>query len=245
MESYRNRLKRKLVAIVRGGRRNSIVHKIGAAQGYRLWAPGYDAETAISFLDEKLAHEMLRGLPRTKLLDAGCGTGRRIASIPSAIGIDSSPEMLAVGGIRNVMVGDVRRIPLSSDSFDMVWCRLVLGHVSDPLLAYHEFARVCAPGGYVFVTDFHPEAVTAGHQRTFTDDMGTVYEIEHFVHANHAQLGAQAGLSLVEEQDGVIGPSIRDFYIRGIGLRAYERNVGLKLVAAFLFRKRDLHKASG
>ena len=147
--------------------------------------------------------------------------------------------MLAAGAAHNVTTGDVRAMPFASDRFDMVWCRLVLGHLPDPLRAYREFARVCMPGGHVFVTDFHPDAVAAGHQRTFTDQEGTVHEIEHYVHSNHAQLAEAAGLSLIARRDGVVGPSIREFYVRGIGLKAYKRDVGLKLVAAFLFRRPD------
>lgn len=237
LESYPNRLKRRVAALVRGSTQTPNVHKIDVRRGYRLWAPGYAIETATSFLEEELAQQMLRGLPCDNLLDAGCGTGRRMADFPRATGIDASPEMLAAGKVRNVVVGDVRAIPFTSNRFDMIWCRLVLGHVYNPLLAYHEFFRVCAPGGYVFVSDFHPKAVAAGHQRTFTDQSGTVYEIEHYVHTNHAQLGAESGLLLVDHQDGSVGPSISDFYARGIGLRAYKRDAGLKLVTAFLFRK--------
>ena len=118
----------------------------------------------------------------------------------------------------------------------MVWCRLVLGHIPDPLAAYFEFARVCTPGGYVFVTDFHPDAVAAGHRRTFTDQTGIVHDIEHYVHTNHIDLAKQTGLSIISHCDGVVGPSIRGFYARGVGLKAYRRDIGLKLVAAFLFR---------
>lgn len=218
--------------------RRAVLSKLDACEAYRLWAPSYAAaETATSFLDDELAREMLCGLPQTKLLDAGCGIGRRIVNIPGAIGIDASPEMLAAGWASNVMTGDIRAMPFASDSFDMVWCRLVLGHLPDPLRAYREFARVCMPGGYVFVTDFHPDAVAAGHRRTFTDQAGTVHEIEHYVHSNHAHLAEAAGLSLVAHKDGAIGPSIRDFYVRGIGLKAFKKDTGLKLVAAFLFRR--------
>lgn len=241
MESFRDRVKRRLAVAPWPfrNRRHAIVSRLDAREAYRLWAPIYLAETATSFLDEELAQEMLRGLPHTKLLDAGCGIGRRIAAVPGAIGIDASPEMLAAGGARNVVAGDVRAMAFASDSFDMVWCRLVLGHIPDPLLAYQEFARVCMPGGHVFVTDFHSDAIAAGHQRTFTDQIGTVHEVEHYVHGNHTQFAEAAGLSLVAQRDGVVGPSIRDFYVRGIGLRAFKRDSGLKLVAAFLFRRPD------
>lgn len=218
-------------------RRPAVVEKVDARGGYRLWAPTYATETATSFLDDELAHEMLQGLPCTQLLDAGCGVGRRIHDIPGATGMDLSPEMLAVGGVPNVVVGDVRAMPFPSNRFDMVWCRLVLGHLPDALPAYLEIARVCMPGGYVFVTDFHPDAVAAGHRRTFNVNERTVCEIEHYVHNNHRQLAEKVGLKVVDSREGVVGPAIRDFYSQGIGLKAYKRDLGLKLVSAFLFRR--------
>jgi len=213
--------------------------ELGVREAYHLWAPTYAAETATSFLDEELAQKMLRGLPHTQLLDAGCGIGRRIVDIPGAVGIDLSPDMLAAGGAPNVVTGDVRAMPFSSDRFDMVWCRLVLGHLPDPLSAYLELTRVCMPGGYVFVTDFHPDAAAAGHRRSFTDQAGTVHEVEHYVHNDHAHLAMKAGLSVVAHHNGAVGPSIRDFYVRGVGLKAYKRDIGLRLVAGFLFRRLD------
>jgi malonyl-CoA O-methyltransferase len=148
---------------------NVATTQLDVGQAYRLWAPTYAKETLPHYLDGELAHAMLQGLPQTHLLDAGCGTGVRIRDIPGAVGIDLSPEMLAAGGLHTVVAGDIRRMPFASSQFDMVWCRLVLGHLRDPYPAYQEFCRVCTPGGYVFVTDFHPEATLAGHRRTFND----------------------------------------------------------------------------
>lgn len=214
-----------------------VIEDLNVREAYRLWAPTYAAETATSFLDEELAQEMLDGLPRKRLLDAGCGIGRRIQGIPSAVGIDLSPEMLAAGTAVKVIAGDIRAMPFESNYFDMVWCRLVLGHLYDPVYAYREISRVCMPGGYVFVTDFHPDAAAAGHRRTLTDEAGIVYGIEHYVHINHVQLATQEGLNLIQSRNGIVGPSISDFYVRGIGWKAYRKDIGLSLVAAFLFRK--------
>ncbi len=205
--------------------------------GYRLWAATYANETLPCFLDDELARALLKGLPQAHLLDAGCGTGRRIHDIPGAMGIDLSPEMLATSGLKNVVAGDIRQMPFTSGRFDMVWCRLVLGYLLDPLPAYQEFFRVCAPGAYVFVTDFHPDAIRAGHRRNFKDHAGVVQEIENYVHANHEELAAKAGLILVESRNGAIEPSVRDFYIRGPGRRAYFRDFGLNLVSAYLFQR--------
>jgi malonyl-CoA O-methyltransferase len=206
-------------------------------QAYRLWAPTYADQTLPRYLDDELARIMLDGLAKTHVLDAGCGTGSRIRDIPGAVGIDISPEMIAVAGLYSVVAGDIRHMPFAPGKFDMVWCRLVLGYLRDPLPAYEEFRRVCMPGGYVFVTDFHPDAVRAGHRRTFNDQAGVVHEIESYVHYDHVDLGLRAGLKLVAARNGVVGPSVREPYVRGLGRKAYIRDFGLKLVSAFLFRR--------
>jgi SAM-dependent methyltransferase len=215
---------------------NTATNQLDVRQAYRLWAPMYAEETLTHFLDDELARAMLEGLPQTHLLDAGCGAGIRIRDIPGAAGIDLSPEMLAAGGLHNVVAGDIREMPFESGQFDMVWCRLVIGHLRDAFPAYREFCRVCMPGGYVFVTDFHPDATLAGHRRTFNDQAGIAHDIEHYVHSN-AELALQAGLELVATRDAAVGPSARDFYVRGIGRRAYIRDFGLNLVRAYLFRR--------
>jgi malonyl-CoA O-methyltransferase len=212
-------------------------NQLDVRQAYRLWAPTYAEETLPRYLDEELARAMLEGLPQTHLLDAGCGAGGRIRDIPGAVGIDLSPEMLEAGGLHTVVAGDIREMPFASGQFDMVWCRLVLGYLRDPLPAYREFYRVCMPGGYVFVTDFHPDATRAGHRRTFNDQAGVVHEIESYVHSNYVELALQAGLKLVAIRNGAVAPSARDFYVHGIGRRSYIRDFGLNLVRAYLFRR--------
>lgn len=68
-------------------------------QAYRLWAPTY-SENVITFLDEELAAALSPPLTGKRLLDAGCGTGRRLARDEAAlaVGVDVSSEMLAAGG---------------------------------------------------------------------------------------------------------------------------------------------------
>lgn len=210
---------------------------LDVSRAYDLWARTYVEETLPRNLDDDLARTMLQGLPHTRLLDAGCGTGSRIAHISGATGIDLSPAMVAAGALHNVVVGDIREMPFAPCEFDMVWCRLVLGYLSDPLPAYRELLRVCMPGGYVFITDFHPDAVRAGHRRTFNDQTGAPYEIENYEHTNHVEVESQAGLELIATRNGAVGPSVREFYIRGIGRRAYIRDFGLNLVRAYLFRR--------
>ena len=213
------------------------VEVMSVRDGYRLWASTYAAETAASALDEQLAQQMLKGLPHTRLLDAGCGIGKRIQTVPNSIGLDLSPEMIAAAKCQNIVLGDVRQMPFGSDEFDMVWCRLVLGHIAAPLLAYRELFRVCAPGGYLYITDFHSDAVRAGHRRTITGEGAKLYALEHYVHRNHIELAMQAGFVPVRRCCGRVGPSIRRFYAEGIGMRRYWWDYGMNIVDAMLFRK--------
>lgn len=211
-------------------------------QAYRLWAPTY-SENVITFLDEELAAALSPPLTGKRLLDAGCGTGRRLARDEAAlaVGVDVSSEMLAAGGATGVAAADIRALPFAANEFDLVWCRLVLSYLADPTPAYRELARVCRPGGYLLVTDFHSDAVAAGHKRSFRDAAGAEHEIESYIHdgAAHSVTAARAGFALATMLDAVVGPSVEAFYVRAGRAAAYEKDKGLALVAAFLFRRTE------
>src|SRR3569623_1711492 len=151
---------------------------LNAIDGYRRWAPIYARETAISALEDPLVSAMTPPLGGRRLLDAGCGVGRRLfeCGAAEAVGIDLSSAMLEAGvglgqitvGVRT-LVGDVRHLPFPDRAFDVVWCRLVLGHLAEIERAYAELARVTVRGGTIVVSDFHPVAPAAGHCRTIRD----------------------------------------------------------------------------
>lgn len=209
---------------------------------YRLWAPSYSAETAISFLDEKLAADLSQSLVGKRLLDAGCGIARRLMKAEAAfsVGVDASPEMLVAGSATNVVAADVRALPFAAEEFDIVWCRLVLGHIPDLLPAYRELARVLRPGGRILITDFHADAANAGHRRTFRDAAGILHEVEHHMHdcAAHLDSARRCGFVLVSQRDGIIDENLRPFYARAGRLASYDQDRGLSVVAAFLFQRK-------
>ncbi|HEU0014515.1 MAG TPA: class I SAM-dependent methyltransferase [Longimicrobium sp.] len=214
---------------------------LDAREGYRLWAHDYH-ETAITFLDDLLVREMGPAPAGLRLLDAGCGTGRRLrgSGAALAVGVDLTPEMLAAadppGGLA---AGDLRALPLRDAAFDLVWCRLAIGHLPEIGDAYRELARVCRPGGSVIVTDFHADAIAAGHRRTFCDASRRSHELAHYVHPAEAQAAAAraAGLALAYRRDGEVGPAVRPFYERADRLGSYEKQQGLRLVLALAFRR--------
>jgi malonyl-CoA O-methyltransferase len=215
---------------------------ISARDGYRLWAPSYSSETAISHLENLLVADLGVTTEWRDLLDVGCGTARRLDDTDAslAIGVDLTFEMLA-GASREhpVSVADLRALPFAAESFDVVWCRLVIGHVLDLEIAYVEASRVCRPGGAIVVSDICPEAIAAGHRRTFRDDAGIEHELEHHVHTPeaHAHAAALAALSLKATRDGVVGEPVKGFYERAGRLEAYRRQLGLPLVRVLAWQR--------
>jgi malonyl-CoA O-methyltransferase len=210
---------------------------------YRIWAPFYSDETAISFLEDKLVAAMTPPLEGLRLLDAGCGTGRRMLGCGAAvrIGVDASREMLAAADpVESIelIVGDVRALPLPDASFDLVWCRLVLGHLEQLAQAYAELARVADAGAMIIVSDFHPAAHDAGHRRSFRS-AGTVVEIEHYVHRldDHLAAAGAAGLSLNEIREAEIGNDVQPFYERAGRPGDHAAHLGLPVVLAISFRR--------
>jgi ubiquinone/menaquinone biosynthesis C-methylase UbiE len=72
------------------------------------------------------------------------------------------------------IVSDITDIPVSDASFDAILCSEVLEHVSDPIAALKELARVLKPGGtliitapFVSMTHFAPYHYATGFNRYF------------------------------------------------------------------------------
>jgi malonyl-CoA O-methyltransferase len=216
------------------------VSVLAPADGYRLWAPRYAAETAVSWLEERTVESLRPPVRAGRLLDVGCGTARRLleSGATLAVGVDLTVGMLAQAPRHaTIAAADIRALPFADAAFDIVWCRLVIGHVRELDVAYAELGRVCRAGGTVIVTDFHPDAAAAGHRRTFADAAGQSHEIEHHVHDPAAQCRAASagGLSLIARRDAEVSPMIRGFYERAGRLDAYEAQRGLRLVLALAF----------
>lgn len=86
------------------------------------------------------------------ILDAGCGTGLNLASLPSgSTGLDINPRNVELVRSRLpqhvVVEGDVERMPFGDDAFATVLCTEVLEHVPHPEVALKEIRRVLRPGG--------------------------------------------------------------------------------------------------
>ncbi len=222
---------------------------IPAREAYRSWAPVYDEENVVSALDQLAVSILTPHLDGLALLDAGCGTARRLVFADGAAprrvaGIDLVFEMILQSRddprrTRVLAVGDIGTLPVATATFDVVWCRLAAGHIRDVDSVYRELSRATRSGGVLIVTDFHPDAVRHGHVRSYRDERGELRVVEHVVHepADHDRAARRAGLDFDARVDLRIGPGVRDFYERAGAATRYERDRGLPLVLGLRYRR--------
>lgn len=220
---------------------------LSVIEAYRRWAPAYAAENALTTLEREAVDSLTPPVAGIRLLDAGCGTGRRLHGTAAAVavGVDISDAMIAEAqkaGLQpkvNLAVGDIRALDISDGSFDLIWCRLVIGHLPDCNAAYRELARVADAGATIIVSDFHPAAYESGHRRTFRA-AGEVHEVEHYVHQldDHLAAADAAGLELVTKREATACEQVRHYYEEAGRAELYERHRSLPLVLVLVFRKR-------
>jgi SAM-dependent methyltransferase len=90
------------------------------------------------------------------VLDIGCGRGYLLRRLKRAgwtcagIDIPESPLPTEEAGL-DCRHGDATKLPWDNSSFDLVVINHVLEHVSDPLLACKEAARVLRDGGVLYI----------------------------------------------------------------------------------------------
>ena len=156
------------------------------AEARHFWFQGFR-----HFLTPVLA-EVAGGRRDLRLLDCGCGTGANLnllAPYGYAVGIDLSPGGLirATRAGRSVARADVTRMPLASESFDVVTSFDVLQCVPDDTGAVREMARVARAGGRVVVTVAALEVLSGDHGEVWR-------EVRRYTPARARVLMEQAGL---------------------------------------------------
>jgi len=190
--------------------------RVSAREGYALWADSWDATPSpIVALEHRALLPWIADLRPRRAIDVGCGTGRWTERL-SAIGLDTSPAMLARAAAKpalrgRLVVADATALPIAESAADLIVCALTLGHVGDAAAAVREFARVLTPGGTLLLTDFHPAAAAQGWRRTFRCD-GHVYELENHAYTLDQLREAAAGLELAECAEATVGEPERALF---------------------------------
>ena len=129
---------------------------------HALHADARHETIAPPLLGSRIRNDMLRKFLKLQrgdtVIDLGCGSGRTLAwnagSGAALAGIDIAPffaaETLASA---DLMLGDLRRLPIRDGAFTKAWSLDVLEHLSRPALVamLKEANRVLAPNGALFV----------------------------------------------------------------------------------------------
>jgi len=141
----------------------------------RWWASAYDAVTWLATFGQEPAirRQTLKTAgfqPGEKVLDVGCGTGtlslgawRRVRPDGEVIGIDASPEMIALarrkakkaGAAPQFQRAPIEQLPFEDATFDAVLSSLMLHHLPDDVRekGMAEVFRVLKPGGRFVAVD--------------------------------------------------------------------------------------------
>jgi len=90
--------------------------------------------------------------PGHAVIDAGCGSGRvfqhRLAGrVRRVVGVDVTTELRDNANIDAAARGDLTRLPLRDETFDLAVLSHVAEHLEAPERAFEELARVLKPGG--------------------------------------------------------------------------------------------------
>ncbi len=103
-------------------------------------------------------YEVIDAAPAgARVLDAGCGPGswpyaRRTDLRITGFDVKFPPGPPAQAPYVTVFRGDLARLPLRGDTFDLTVCHYVLEHVTELAASAGELARVTKPGGTLYLS---------------------------------------------------------------------------------------------
>lgn len=179
---------------------------------YASWAESYDTnENRTRDLDAIILRQHELDIAGRDVLEIGCGTGKNTEWLAehasSVVGLDLSPEMLSRAQARvasdqvSFIEHDIQKSwPVPDESVNAVIGNLVLEHISNIQIVFHEAQRVLRPNGTLFLCELHPFRQRLGSQAQFTDEKsGDRLKVEAYSHdvSEYVNGGIGAGLTLV------------------------------------------------
>lgn len=166
----------------------------------------YDAKSRESLIEAGL-------VPGCRAAEVGYGNGLMLRWIAEhvgvggrVVGVDLTQDYLVVSDLpSNVELrsANIEQKPLEVASYDVVYTRLLLAHLPDPLPAVRHFAEALAPGGTLVACDLYfpgMHAIDPGHSRAEGFDRALQHVIERIDQSGtlHSALGPRLA-SLLDE----------------------------------------------
>ncbi len=226
-------------------------------KAYNKWAENYDNQPGnlMMDLDEALFSGLIgRIVFKDKVVaDVGCGTGRHWNKIYAAnpsrlIGYDVSEGMLKVlkekfPQAETYQLKDNRLRELENESCDTIISTLAIAHIGDIKDALTEWNHVLKTGGHIVITDYHPEMLAHGGNRTFVYN-GKQVAVKNYVHPIEEikAIADKLGLKMTEFIEKKVDASVEHYYRNQQAMHVYNRFKGTPVIYGAHFIKQDVVK---
>ena len=240
------RIKRKFYGIIRPQR------VMKSSEAYDLWASSYDdqPDNLIVYLDEQVFTGMINkvDVKGKTVLDFGCGTGRHWKKVfekepGRLVGYDVSKEMLSklaakYPGAETYLATNTALKELSDSSCDLLISSLVIGHIDDLGKTFFEWNRVLKNGGNILITDFHPDALKSGSNRSFCYNDQVVI-VKNYIHSldELKDLSGKLNWELINLIERKIDAGVKRFYEKGDAMQVYKESFDSPILYGCHFRK--------
>lgn len=224
------------------------------AAAYDIWSQQYDNQpnNLMLALDEDLTSGLLDRVDvRGRVVaDVGCGTGRHWKKLfdrgPARLsGYDVSGGMLDIlrqkyKGAETYQLENERLAGLAENSCDLVLSTLTVAHIPDLEAALREWRRVLKPGGDILITDYHPQALARGGQRTFREG-DRVIAVRNYIYPlkKVRAIAGRLGLQVVELQERRVDDTMKPYYEKQQALAVFERFRGVPIIYGVHLKKGD------
>ncbi|HEV7780205.1 MAG TPA: class I SAM-dependent methyltransferase [Chitinophagaceae bacterium] len=223
-------------------------------EAYDVWALAYDNQPGnlMLDLDEQITGEFLatKDLAGKTVADIGCGTGRHWKKI-----VEKNPARLAGFDVSTGMLKKLKeKFPasetfalksnrlegLDSASCDIIISTLTIAHIENIGDAFSEWNRVLKPGGEIFITENHPEALARGGQRTFKHE-GKLISVRNHIHSLEKirGLAGQLGWTEIRFTEKIIDDSVKSYYEQQNALPVFEKFRGVPVFYGIHLKKEN------
>ena len=186
---------------------------------------GHESSTLASHSARTAINSAAYLLPHLKsgmnILDIGCGPGTITLDLAElvypgkVIGLENVEAPLFAARAEAIarsdttttfQLGDALQLPFENESFDVVHAHQVLQHLTDPITAIREMARVCKTGGWIAARDADYAAMSWYPEFPELDIWRHTYRAA--AHANGAEPDAGRRLRAWANAAGISNPQI-------------------------------------
>jgi ubiquinone/menaquinone biosynthesis C-methylase UbiE len=127
---------------------------------------------------------------------------------------------------------------LGNESCDIIISTLTVAHIENIHESFLEWDRVLKPNGEIIITDYHPELLSKGGNRTFKHNnelvavKNNIYRIEEIT-----KMATQIGWEKITYVEKKIDDSVKHYYEKHNALHLFRRFQGVPVIYGLQLKK--------